>query len=429
MVPFSPIKEDFIHFLWKTKKLPYVQYTSTDGREIEILEWGTHNLDSGPDFFNAKISIDGTIWAGNVEMHVFTTDWLKHRHQNDKAYDNVILHVVFEDDYVKTGDVLSSIPILELKGKIPKIYLDNYLNLIQSNDSIPCARLIHNVDKQKIQLWVYTLMIERLSMKAKSVTYLWDICLHDWEETLYILLARYFGSRVNTEPFERLARSLPLNIILKNKDKRNVLDALIFGQAGMLEANYTDPYFLELKAEYQFQRKKYQLTPIDGVSWKFSKLRPVNFPTLRLAQFSGLMYKVSFLFSQIKEAENPKEIRSILKATTHEYWKTHYTFDTQSAAKDKNMGNDFIDLLLINAIAPLLFYYGQVNENDHFRDMAISILEDIPPEKNSIINMWSELDIKAKSAFDSQALLQLKNNYCDQFKCLSCKIGSDIMNL
>jgi hypothetical protein len=429
MTTNSPFKEEFLHFLWRTKKLPYQAFETTDGRLIEILEYGVYNTDAGPDFFNAKVRIDDTVWAGNVEMHVFSSDWKKHKHQQDKAYENVILHVVFENDLPVNLSNKTPIPTLELKGKIPKIYIDNYLTIFQSTAKIPCQHLIKSLDKDKISLWIYTLAIERLAKKTEQVMDILTSTNQNWEETLYILLARYFGSKVNTEPFERLARSLPLSIIHKNKDKRSTIDAIVFGQAGMLQANYTDDYFIELRKEYEFQQKKYALTPIDVVAWKFSKMRPMNFPTVRLAQFAGLMYKVTFLFSQIKEAINPSEIRQILRSEVSPYWHTHYRFGTESSNKAKTTSADFVDLLLINAVAPLLFCYGRVLDDQRYIDKAISVLEDIPAEKNSIIITWKEMDITAKSAFDSQALLQLKTNYCDHFRCLSCKIGNELMNL
>ena len=425
----SPIKEEFLHFLWRTKKIQPEHLVTTDGRVIDILDFGTYNVDSGPDFFNAKINIEGTVWAGNIEMHVFSSDWKRHKHQHDKAYENVILHVVYENDKdILLSNENTSIPTLALKGKIPKSFVDNYFNLMQSKALIPCQNMISTVAFEKIELWKYTLAIDRLYHKSQQVS---DILLstgNDWEETLYIMLARYFGAKVNTEPFERLARSLPLKVVNKNKDKRDTLDALFFGQAGMLMANYEDEYFVRLKKEYQFQQKKYSLKPIDPVAWKFSKMRPMNFPTIRIAQFSGLMYRVTFLFSQIRESTYPAEIRQMLHSDVTEYWYDHYRFGTLSSAMKKNTSIDFVDLLLINAIAPVLYHYGRSSGDEKCIDVAIKLLEAIGSEKNSVIDHWKELGISSKTAFDSQALIHLKNNYCNEFKCLSCKIGNEIMN-
>ncbi|MBK8670909.1 MAG: DUF2851 family protein [Saprospiraceae bacterium] len=427
----SPIKEDFLHYLWRAKKIPPHHYVTTDGRSLEILDFGIYNTDAGPDFFNAKIKVDNTIWAGNIEMHVFSSDWKKHKHQHDKAYENVILHVVYENDHPirQSENEPTPIPTLELKGKIPRIYLENYLTLVQSTLDIPCSTLIRAVDKDKIALWKYTLTVDRIHQKATAAEEIYRSAGNDWEETLYIMLARYFGSKVNTEPFERLARSLPLSIINKNKDKKETLEALLYGQAGMLMAHYQDEYFTSLKKEYIYQQKKYNLTPTDPVAWKFSRLRPMNFPTVRIAQFAGLLYRVTFLFSQVKEAETPAEIRKMLVSGVSEYWIDHYRFEVPAVPVLKNTGQDFIDSLMINAISPVLYLYGKMNDDERYIQKAISILEHTAGEQNQITELWKSVGIPTGSAFDSQALIHLKNQYCNEFRCMACKIGNEIMNL
>ncbi len=423
----SPIKEDFIHYLWKTKKIPK-DLISTEGLSIEILDFGVHNLDSGPDFFNGKIKVNDTVWAGNIEMHVFASDWLKHGHQHDKAYENVILHVVYEDDLQSEQlNAQGTIPTVELKGSIPKSYLETYLNLVQSGSEIPCKSLISYVDKNKIDLWKYALSIERLQQKSQLVNEILQSKGMDWEETLYIMVARYFGAKVNLDPFGRLASSLPLHVILKNKDKREALDALIFGQAGMLDANYTDEYFQKLKTEYNFQQKKYGLKAIDAVTWKFSKLRPMNFPTVRLSQFAGLMYRVSFLFSQIKETEDITEIKQMLVSQPSSYWDTHYRFGQDAHYVVKTTSTEFIELLLINAVSPVLYTYGLIHDEQQYINKAIQILEEIGGETNVITKAWKSMGISTKTAFDTQALIHLKNNYCNEKRCVACKIGHEIM--
>lgn len=425
----SPIKEDFLHYLWRLKKFSAQDFVTTDGRKVDIINFGTYNVDSGPDFFNAKIEIEGTIWVGNIEMHVHSSDWLRHKHQYDKAYENVILHVVYEHDLKDQNETIKNIPTIELKGKIPKSYLDIYLELMQSTSTIPCSNTLKYVDHQKIEFWKYALVIERLQSKSEYIKTIFDQCNHDWETTLYVVLARYFGSKVNTEPFEMVAKSLPLAYIFKNKNNTETIDALVFGQAGMLMADYKDDYFQTLKKEYQHQQSKYQLNSMNPVAWKFSKMRPINFPTVRLAQFSALLYKVSYLFSQIKESESPIEIRAILTAKPHEYWNDHYRFGVESIAVTKRISDDFIDILIINAVAPVLYFYGKVNSEERLIDKAIQLLESVGSESNKIVNEWKTLGINAKTGFDSQALIQLKNKYCSEFKCLDCKIGHEIMNL
>jgi hypothetical protein len=425
----SPIKEDFLHYLWRLKKINTHDLVTTDGKLINIVHFGTYNTDSGPDFFNAKIGIDGTVWAGNIEMHVFSSDWVRHRHQHDKAYENVILHVVYEHDLKDHNSLVQNIPTIELKGKIPKSYLDTYLHLMQSSATIPCSNNIRYIDHQKIEFWKYALVIERLQSKSEHIHTIFDQCGQDWESTLYVILARYFGSKVNTEPFEMVAKSLPLSYIFKNKNNRETIDALVFGQAGMLMADYKDDYFMALKKEYQHQQAKYMLSPINPVAWKFSKMRPINFPTVRLAQFSALLYKVSYLFSQIKESESPAEIKAILTSKPHEYWDDHYRFGIESIHINKRISDDFIDLLIINAVAPVLYFYGKVNNEERFIEKSIQLLESVGSEVNNIVDEWKALGLKSKTGFDSQAMIQLKTKYCSNFKCLDCKIGHEIMNL
>ncbi len=425
----SPIKEDFLHYLWRLKKINTHDLVTTDGKLINIVHFGTYNTDSGPDFFNAKIGIDGTVWAGNIEMHVFSSDWVRHRHQHDKAYENVILHVVYEHDLKDHNSLVQNIPTIELKGKIPKSYLDTYLHLMQSSATIPCSNNIRYIDHQKIEFWKYALVIERLQSKSEHIHTIFDQCGQDWESTLYVILARYFGSKVNTEPFEMVAKSLPLSYIFKNKNNRETIDALVFGQAGMLMADYKDDYFMALKKEYQHQQAKYMLSPINPVAWKFSKMRPINFPTVRLAQFSALLYKVSYLFSQIKESESPADIKAILTSKPHEYWDDHYRFGIESIHINKRISDDFIDLLIINAVAPVLYFYGKVNNEERFIDKSIQLLESVGSEVNNIVDEWKALGLKSKTGFDSQAMIQLKTKYCSNFKCLDCKIGHEIMNL
>ena len=428
MLSHSPIKEDFLHFLWRTKKIGSQNFETTDGRWVEIIDFGIYNSDAGPDFFNGKIELDHTIWAGNIEMHIFSSDWKRHKHQVDKAYENVILHVVYEHDSEIFRADGSIIPVIELKGKIPKHFLDTYLSLIQSSDDIPCKNLISAVSPQKIDLWKYTLAIERIEQKTTHVSTILASCNDDWEECFYILLARYFGSKVNTEAFESLARKLPLFILRKNQDKPLALDALYFGQAGFLNADFDDAYFQDLKKEYYYQQKKYQLVPMNPVAWKFSKLRPMNFPSIRIAQFSALMSKADFLFSSILEIKDPAILRALFKTQLSFYWKSHYRFGHVSKPISKNMGPKFIDLLLINAVVPILFEYGKRNDDQTYIDQAIAILESIPSEKNAIIDNWKVLHVSSKSAFDSQALIQLKTQYCDAHRCLSCQIGNEIIS-
>lgn len=428
MQNLSPIKEEFLHYLWKTKKLSIGDCRDTQGKFIEIIDFGRHNLDSGPDFFNGKVKIENTVWAGNIEMHVYSSEWYRHKHHEDKAYENVILHVVYEHDKEIFRADGTMIPTLELKGKIPGIYLQNYLKLSQSNEKIPCAYAIQNVDKAKTELWKYTLVAERLQRKTAWIDEILKSNNQDWEETFYIVLSRYFGSKVNTEPFEQLARSTPLNLLRKNKDNSNILEAILFGQAGMLEANYKDDYYRELKREYQYQQKKYGLHFIPSVMWKFSKMRPANFPTLRIAQLAAFLCQNDSLFQQIKQFNTVRQIREIFRKTPHPYWEKHYRFDYPAGKKQSSVITDsFMDILLINAVAPMIFHYGKSTDDLLYTDRAFTLLEQISSEHNSIIDTWQNLGLRSEKAFDSQALLQLRSEYCNKKRCLECSIGNEIL--
>lgn len=423
------IKEDFLHYLWRAKKISQNDLITTDGQSIDVMDFGHYNTEAGPDFLNARIKIDGTLWAGNVEMHVFSSDWHKHRHQNDKAYENVILHVVYEHDIpVTLKNAVHPLPVLELKGKIPKSFLQNYQFLMNSKDSIPCRSCVKTIDYSRVQWWKYALAIERLQRKSLYIKDILEKSQGDWEETCYIAMARYFGASSNTLPFEMMASHTPYSLIMKNKDKKLSLEALFFGQAGMLHADYQDAYFRSLKEEYVFLQRKYQLNPIDPVLWKFGRLRPVNFPTVRIAQFAGFLHRSGFLFSEIREAENNTEIRSLFQSDTDPYWTTHYTFGKESSSLSKAISPAFTNILIINAVTPILYLYGKMTDQQKYIDKAVTFLEETQAEKNRITQMWTSLGMEIRSALDSQAWIELKTQYCQEFRCLSCRIGHEILS-
>ena len=424
---FDAIQEDFIQYIWRTKLIPKT-WKGQSGENIEIIEFGHWNTDAGPDFFNAKIKIDAHIWVGNVEMHVLTSDWFRHRHEKDGAYKNVILHVVWEDDAQRTIHKSNDIPTIALKGSVPKVYLERYLSFYQRKSSIPCQSMIRDVPMEKIRISMYRMLVERLEEKARNVEKIYQQTNESWEDTLYIMMVRYFGTKVNREPFEVLARHVPLSIVMKNKGKQNTIEALFFGQAGMLEdATIEDDYYASLRKEYDFLKKKYQLSNMNPAAWKFSKMRPSNFPTVRIAQLSTVMTQVKPMFSTILQTENRKDIIALFAVSIPEYWDDHYTFGRQSKHMKKRFTDDFIDILIINAIVPILFFYGKCIQDESFSQKAMQLLEEIKAENNDIIRMFAELDIHSKNAFDTQSLLHLKNTYCHFKRCLSCTIGHEIM--
>jgi hypothetical protein len=400
---------------------------TTGGEKLEIIDVGKCNTDAGPDFFNAKIKIAGTLWAGNVEIHTRSTDWNKHNHHSNKAYDSVILHVVQQAD----GDVYridgEQIPQLELI--YPQEIEANYEQLINDKKWIPCADKIGLVPDIFIQSWKNALLTERLELKTQAIERLLIENNHNWEEAFYIILARNFGFGTNSQAFESLAKSLPISVLGKHKDNQFQLEALLFGQAGLLGDEATDEYASKLKQEYTFLRSKFGLNPIDASQWKLLRLRPDNFPHIRIAQFAALIHSSSKLFSKVVGKPDVDSIRSLFSYEPSSYWKTHYLFGTESPVKTKKLGSLSINGILINTVVPFLFCYASHKNNDEWKDEVIQILEKTPSERNSIITAWQNIGLKSESAYDSQALLHLKKQYCDDKKCLRCRIGHDVLTM
>jgi hypothetical protein len=420
------MKEEFLHYLWKYKLYIRENLKTYSGESVEILNHGVHNFDSGPDFFNAKIKIDHTIWAGNVEVHINSSDWFVHHHNTDKAYDNVILQVVLNHDKEVYRTNGQKIQTLELK--FDKELYSNYKNLIEKETWIPCQDEIQLIDSFKMNSWLEKLSIERLEQKSNNINEILQRLNNSWETSFYYMLARNFGFKLNSDPFEMLAKSLPIKYLAKHKDNLFQIEALLFGQAGFLEDNNGDEYYLNLRKEYQFLKTKFKLKSIEKHLWKFLRTRPGNFPTIRIAQFAQLIYKSKSLFSKIIETKNIEDYYDLLNSKTSEYWNMHYVFNKESVFKSKSLGKSAIDVVLINTVVPFLFVYGKAKGQYEFQEKAINLLENIKAEKNTIISNWDDLNVKAKSAFDTQALIQLKNNYCNEKNCLNCQIGNTLIN-
>lgn len=420
--------EEFLHYIWKYRLFDQKNLTTATGEPIEIIKTGEHNTDSGPDFFNAKMKIGKTTWAGNVEIHINSSDWEKHFHQKDNAYDNIILHVVYKVDKRLTRNNGEILPTLELKEKFDENSFKKYLNFKSNENWIPCQKQINSVSSFVIDSWLDRLLVERLERKSDSIIRSLQLNKNNWEETFYQQLARSMGSKVNAEPFELLAKSLSINILSKHKNNLLQIEALLFGQAGMLNTEFKDDYFAALQKEYHFLKQKFNLKPIEAHLWKFLRLRPVNFPTIRLAQIADLIYQSSYLFSKVIEAKNTKEIKKIFVTKTSEYWNDHYQFGKKSSKRKKSLGADTIDIIIINTIIPFLFVYGKQKNEDQYVDKALRFLEEISGEKNSIIEKWKSLKMPVRSAYYTQALLQLKSEYCDEKKCLQCAIGNKLLS-
>ncbi|MDF1516305.1 MAG: DUF2851 family protein [Lutibacter sp.] len=421
------MKENLLHFVWKLKLFSIAQLKSTYGEIIEIISTGTANPNAGPDFLNAKLVINNQLWAGNVEIHLNSSDWYAHNHEIDQNYDSVILHVVWEhsvDVFRKSNQPIAT---LALKNYISKELLDNYQQLFSKNKNwINCEKDIESVDSFILTNWLERLYVARLENKSEQIQNTVTKLNNNWEAALFVLLTKNFGLKINSEAFLNFANSFDFSIVRKVSCNLVQLEALFFGQAGMLSNNYESEYFENLKKEYHFLQVKFQLTPISNGQIQFFRLRPNNFPTIRLSQLAMVYHRHQNLFSKIIETEDIKEFYELFDLATSNYWETHYTFETTSKKSIKKITKPFIDLLLINTIIPLKFLYlKSLGKND--LSASLNIVASIKPEKNEIISKFDQLNIKSKTAFETQALLQLKNEYCNKQLCLSCAVGKELL--
>ncbi len=424
------ITEAFLQYIWRLRRFDTQNLLTTNTHEtVEILQTGELNKQSGPDFFNARIRIGDTVWAGNVEIHIKTSDWLKHQHQHDKAYQNIILHVVYEADVPLLRADGSVLPVVELQNRISPVLYRNYQQLQYTEAWVPCAKLIKNIDSFVLTNWLDRVLVERLEQKTEPLLQTLQQNNYSWEETCYQAIARAFGTNINAQPFEMLARSLPLAILGKHKDQLLQLEAMLFGQAGLLDKTFDEPYPQKLKQEYQFLQAKFGLKPLLAHSWKTGGLRPPNFPTVRIAQFAALIHQSSALFSKILAAQTPDDYRQLFKTHPSDYWLTHYVFGKTSKPAAKTLGANSIDGLIINTIVPLLFVYGAERGAPEFQDKALELLQAVAAESNSIVDEWKAIlgTYPIKTAADTQALLQLKHHYCNEKRCLLCMVGNKIM--
>lgn len=415
--------EDFLHYLWQ-HKLFKEQLITTSNLKIIVMNTGFHNLNAGPDFSDARLSIGETVWAGNVEIHINSSDWYRHGHQDDDAYKNVVLHVVFNDDIKENS---SSMMVCELKGKIDLKLFENYLHFIESKKFVPCIELLDKVPEPELSLWLERMLIEKLESKADFIQTALTTSNNDWEEALYQILARSFGFNINSLPFEMLARSISYKILAKHSNNRFQIESLLFGQAGMLTHELIDPYSQSLFKEYSFLRKKYGLVPIAQSLWKFLRLRPVNFPTIRISQYADLLTLHAGLLASLVSKKSIEELSEVFNVTASEYWNDHYSFDKFSKGKPKQLGETSRHLLIINAVLPFLFVYGRSVADDDLCNKALNFYEQLPPESNSVVSGWKETSIPITSAWHTQALIGLKTMYCDKRKCLNCRIGNKLM--
>ena len=421
------MKEDFLHYVWQYKLFTSKKLFTTKNEEIVVLNSGLYNKNSGPDFLNSQLKINNQTWVGNVEIHINSSDWYLHKHEEDKNYDAVILHVVWNNDSTVFMKNNQPIPTLELKDIVDKNLLNSYQDLFSKQKRwIPCEDSISEIDTFELNNWLERLYFERLEQKSVLIKNLLQKSNNDFEAVLFQLLAKNFGLKTNGEVFLNLATSLDFTIVRKEHFNRQKLAALLFGQAGFLEEESEEIYQQDLKKEYDYLKHKYNLKPIENRQFQFFRMRPNNFPTIRIAQLVSLFNKHQNLFSELIQLEKLEDFYNLFSVEVSDFWKTHYTFETESKKSSKKLTKSFIDLLLINTIIPLKFNYlksrGEVNE-----ETVLNLIQQIKPEKNTVISKFSDLKIKAKNAFESQALLQLKNNYCNPKKCLDCAIGNSLL--
>ena len=422
------MNEDFLHFIWQHKLYKQGLFFTAEDQVMEVIHPGLLNTNAGPDFFNAKIKIDGFLWAGNVEIHYKASEWYKHNHHKDPLYDNVILHVVVHDD----EEVLSckGQKITTWEMEIPDSTKRDYYNLLKSNGWIPCQGQINKVSSLELTSWLERMLVEKLEKKVFGIETLLAASSNDWQEVLFVVLARNFGFGLNGEPFERLARQTSWRIVLKNADAPVKLEALFLGQAGFLDGVVVDdPYIALLHQEYKVLSKKYGLDPLPSYIWKFLRLRPGNFPTIRLVQLAALIARSPFLFDQLLHCDKLSEVKHLFFSEPESYWTTHYRPCVTGPRKSKRLGKQAIELIIINTVVPLFFTYGKLRGQEKFKHKAIEWLNELRPEKNSIVNGWRKqgIEVNAASAADSQGLVYLKKMYCDQRKCLSCRIGHKVV--
>lgn len=414
--------ERLLQFIWQFQYFNRDGLQTQSGEAMQILRPGSLNTNQGPDFSEARIRIGNTMLVGNVELHVKSSDWKKHRHQHDSNYSNILLHVVWDDDAPDNQPA----PVLALQQRVSKLLLQQYDDWMRQPSVVPCGGAIATINDLVWTSWKERVLAERLQRKSDYVLQLLAQNKYHWEETFWQLLARNFGIKVNAEAFEAIARSLPLVLLAKHKSQLLLLEALLLGQAGMLDGEYREEYPLLLQREYHFLQYKHRLVPISQPVY-FMRMRPAAFPTVRLAQLAMLLHRSQHLFSDIKEMSTVKEALAVLQVTAGEYWTDHYYPDETSERRKKQLGESMVHNIIINTAAPVLFAWGQYHQDNLFKDKALQWLAGIPAEKNTITRSWQQLKVGCRQAWDSQALIELKTQYCDKKRCLDCSVGNALL--
>ena len=427
--------EQLIHYVWKHKLFPLTGLKTTDGQEVEVIDPGLHNHNAGPDFFNAKVKIGGTMWVGNVEIHDRASDWFLHRHDRDPNYNNVILHVAESIDVdVKTRQ--GNYPP-QMRLQVPAAIREHYEELLTTDEYPACYRIIPDLSRLMVHSWMSALQTERLEHKTEAITQRVKDCDGSWEAAYFVTLARNYGFGINGDAFETWAKLIPLQDIAHHRDNLLQIEAFFLGQAGLLETAsiperyqqkaQKDSYFTQLESEYKYLAHKFGLQHMDASQWRFLRLRPQNFPHIRIAQLARLYYEQRAGLSQLRDCGTVKQVRELLKTQVTTYWETHYVFGEESAKSEKRLSSSSLNLQIINTVIPILFAYGKHKNSEKYCDRAFSFLDALKAEDNHIVRMWREVGLQIGTAGDSQALIQLKKAYCDRKDCLRCRIGYEYL--
>jgi hypothetical protein len=418
------MNEELLQFIWRYRYFNQSDLQTFSGNFLRIEYSGLLNTNQGPDFLDAKIYIDEILLAGSVELHLKSSDWLRHRHSNDIRYSNVILHVVWEHD----GTTIPFVQVLELKGRVARSMLEIYHKLMIKEIQLPCIPMLHHVDEIIWTSWKERLVANRLEYRIADITKRIMHCSGSLEEAFWQTLARSWGMPLNADMFESMASSLPVSLLSRHRYRFHQVEALLFGQAGLLNEEFSNPYPIMLKKEYLFLKGKYNLNHVDG-SLRFLRMRPPEFPTIRLAQLAMLIHQSGFFVSEIKEMESVNDIVNLLQVTANDFWHNHYTFKQESVHIPKKVGKETIQRVMINAVIPFLFYCAKEERNEKLRQRVIGWLFELPPEKNRYITEWSRAGVGSQHAFDTQSLLELRKNFCEQKRCLECALGNALLNV
>lgn len=418
--------ERLLQFIWQFQYYNRSTLTTADGTSLQIFYQGEFHHNQGPDFLNGKIVVGNTTWAGSIELHLRSSDWLRHQHQHDQNYNNTILHVVWQHDADITHPDGSVIPTLELQQRVPKVMLQRYEVLQQSNRFIPCDRFLPVLDSMKWNVWKDRLLIERLQRKSAIVLQNLEQAGNHWAEVFWWMLARNFGAKVNADSFEAIARSVPINLLAKHKNQVHQLEGLLLGQAGFLAKELNDDYIIVLQREYKFLKEKYKL-PQPAITPLMLRMRPANFPTIRLAQLAMLIHQSAYLFSAVLEADNLSSVKKLLDVTANDYWHYHYLPGELTDYKPKQLGAQMIDNVIINTVVPVVFAYAKHQDKDELKEKALGWLTELASEENAIIKTWKSKGVPSANASESQALIELKNNFCNLRRCLECAVGNGLL--